>query len=84
MPSDGLPRLPVPSWTSWGDMQAGGVGVVSSLIGRGLEEGSDLEGLPVSLTCACLSTLKDACRNHEANRDAFLPTSMAKVKHQYG
>lgn len=32
-----------------------------------------------SVLVAALATLKDACRNHERNRDAFISTNMAQV-----
>ncbi|CAN0352096.1 unnamed protein product [Ascophyllum nodosum] len=54
--------------------EAGGVGVVARFLGAG-EAGSFDE----SVVAAALSTLSEACRNHERNRDHFLATNMAQL-----
>ena len=36
-----------------------------------------------SVVAAALSTLSEACRNHERNRDHFLATNMAQVVKSY-
>lgn len=60
--------------------EAGGIGVVAQLLAGGEEMIGRADNSPeIEVLVRTLSTLQDACRNHERNRDAFAYTNMAQV-----
>lgn len=60
--------------------QAGGIAAISRFMEQDEENETDLDCSSHEVVVTCMSTLKDACRNHEQNRDAFIYKNMAQVK----